>query len=90
MTSSDRVRRQDGFAGQGDDFYEALLAAHQDLDERQSAALNARLVLLLANQIGSLPVLCEAIAVARASVRPGEPGRDAGRQPTAATAAKRT
>jgi hypothetical protein len=83
MTSSDRVRRQDGFAGQGDDFYETLLTAHQDLDERQSAALNARLVLLLANHIGSLPVLCEAIALARASIRPKETGRAAGLQATA-------
>ena len=90
MTSSDRVRRQDGFAGQGDDFYEALLAAHQDLDERQSAALNAGLVLLLANHIGSLPVLCEALALARASIRPGEPGRGSGLEAKAGIAAKGT
>lgn len=90
MTSSDRVRRQDGFAGQGDDFYEALLAAHQDLDERQSAALNAGLVLLLANHIGSLPVLCEALALARASIRPGEPGRASGLEAKAGIAAKGT
>ena len=48
-----------------DDFYEALLAAHECLDEPQSQALNARLVLLLANHIGSLEVLREALAVAR-------------------------
>jgi hypothetical protein len=78
MTSSDKIRRQDGFAGKGDDFYEALLAAHQGLDEKESAALNARLVLLLANHIGTLPVLREALALARAGVRSGEQGSDAG------------
>jgi hypothetical protein len=78
MTSSDKIRRQDGFAGTGDDFYEALLAAHQGLDDKESAALNARLVLLLANHIGSLPVLREALALARAGVRSGEKGSDAG------------
>ena len=78
MTSSDKIRRQDGFAGKGDDFYEALLAAHQGLDDKESAALNARLVLLLANHIGSLPALREALALARAGVRSGEKGADAG------------
>ena len=48
-----------------DDFYEALIAAHEGLDEAASHALNARLVLLLANHIGSLAVLREALAVAR-------------------------
>lgn len=49
----------------GDDFYEALIDAHQDLTAEQSHALNARLVLLLANHIGSLAVLREALAAAR-------------------------
>ena len=48
-----------------DDFYEALIAAHEGLDEAASHALNARLVLLLANHIGSLDVLREALDVAR-------------------------
>jgi len=48
-----------------DDFYEALIDAHQDLTAEQSHAFNARLVLLLANHIGSLPVLREALAAAR-------------------------
>lgn len=48
-----------------DDFYEALIDAHQGLSSDESHALNARLVLLLANQIGSLPVLREALAAAR-------------------------
>ena len=78
MNSFEKICRQDGFAGRGDDFYEALLAAHQGLDDEQSAALNARLVLLLANHIGSLPVLREALALARAGVGPGEQGPQAG------------
>ena len=45
---------------------------------KESAALNARLVLLLANHIGSLPVLREALALARAGVRSGQQGPDAG------------
>lgn len=48
-----------------DDFYEALLDAHQGLTDEQSQDLNARLVLLLANQIGRLDVLKEALAAAR-------------------------
>ncbi|KTT23146.1 DUF2783 domain-containing protein [Pseudacidovorax intermedius] len=48
-----------------DDFYEALLGAHQALDTAESHALNARLVLLLANHIGDLGVLREALDAAR-------------------------
>ncbi len=53
-----------------DDFYAALLAAHDGLDADESHALNARLVLLLANHVGSLDVLREALAAARAGARP--------------------
>ena len=49
-----------------DDFYEALIAAHDGLDDVQSHALDARLVLLLANHVGALDVLREALAAARA------------------------
>lgn len=48
-----------------DDFYEALIAAHQGLSTPESHAMNARLVLLLANHIGDLRVLQEAIVAAR-------------------------
>lgn len=51
----------------GDDFYEALIDAHNGLSDEQSEALNARLILLLANHIGDLRVLREALAAARAS-----------------------
>jgi len=49
----------------GDDFYEALLDAHQGLSEEQSHALNARLILTLANHIGDVQVLKEAIEIAK-------------------------
>jgi hypothetical protein len=48
-----------------DDFYEALIEAHRGLSEAQSEMLNARLILLLANQIGDARVLKECIAAAR-------------------------
>ena len=49
----------------GDDFYEALMAAHDGLSFEQSARLNARLVLLLANQVGDAEILSAALAKAR-------------------------
>ena len=55
---------------QPDDFYQALIDAHSGLTDEQSAALNARLVLLLANQIGDLDTLLQAIAAARTSIKP--------------------
>ncbi|HNU12247.1 MAG TPA: DUF2783 domain-containing protein [Rubrivivax sp.] len=51
-----------------DDFYEALLAAHQGLTTEQSHDLNARLVLILANQVGSYDVLQAALAAARGNL----------------------
>ncbi len=50
-----------------DDFYEALIDAHHDLSNEASQALNARLVLLLANHIGTTSVLKQALDAARAS-----------------------
>ena len=52
-----------------DDFYEALIETHQGLDNAESQALNARLVLLLANHIGSLEVLQQALQAARGGAR---------------------
>ena len=49
----------------GDAFYATLVAAHAGLSEAQSEQLNARLVLLLANHVGDVVVLEEAIKVAR-------------------------
>lgn len=46
-----------------DEFYAELLRAHEGMSEEESAALNARLILVLANQIGDREVLREAIEV---------------------------
>jgi hypothetical protein len=48
-----------------DAFYELLIEMHRDLDEAQSQAVNARLILLLANHIGNLDVLRQAMTIAR-------------------------
>lgn len=47
-----------------DGFYDELLAAQAGLDDAASAALGARLILLLANHIGDRAVLREALAAA--------------------------
>lgn len=49
-----------------DSFYEALTEAQRDLSDDQAADMNARLVLILANQVGRLALLREAIALAKA------------------------
>ena len=51
-----------------DAFYAALIVAHRGLSDEQSTALNARLVLLLANHIGEAAVLRDALEKARQSV----------------------
>ena len=58
-----------------DDFYEALIESHRALSAEQSAMINAKLILLLANQVGDLDVLRAAIAKAREGVEPA--GEDA-------------
>lgn len=52
---------------QPDDFYAALIAAHDGLSDAESEALNARLILILANQIGDQAVLEAALEAARIS-----------------------
>ncbi|MEO4043076.1 DUF2783 domain-containing protein [Hoeflea sp. CAU 1731] len=47
-----------------DDFLEELLAAHEGLSKSESDAFNARLILLLANHVGDLDVLREALKAA--------------------------
>jgi Protein of unknown function (DUF2783) len=52
--------------------FRLLVEAHRGLTDAQSAALNARLVLLLANHCGDIGVLREALELARlAHARPG-------------------
>lgn len=48
-----------------DGFYELLLDAHAGLSEADSQLLNARLILLLANQLGDAKLLKDCIAAAR-------------------------
>jgi hypothetical protein len=50
--------------------YRALIEAHRGLSDEHSAALNSRLVLILANHIGEHAVLQEAIALAKQSMEP--------------------
>lgn len=52
----------------GDAFYDRLVSAHRGLSDEQSDLMQARLLLLLANHIGDLRVLDEAIALARKGV----------------------
>lgn len=49
-----------------DGFYADLLAAHRGLPEAESHAMNARLVLILANHIGDAGALAQALELARA------------------------
>ncbi len=47
-----------------DGFYAELLSAHEGLSDEASVALNARLVLILANHICDRAVLTEALSAA--------------------------
>ncbi len=53
--------------------YRALIEAHRGLSDEESAALNTRLVLLLANHIGDPEVLAQALRLARP--RPSDEAR---------------
>jgi Protein of unknown function (DUF2783) len=59
-----------------DDFYEALINAHQHLSLEESQAFNARLVLLLANHIGSFAVLQQALSAAKKTEKNREKQRN--------------
>lgn len=54
----------------GDDFYQMLIDAHRGLSPEDSARLNARLILLLANHVGDLSVIRAAVALAREGLLP--------------------
>jgi hypothetical protein len=56
-----------------DDFYEGLIDMHRGLDEAQSELVNAKLILLLANEVGDLDILREAMAKAREGVISADP-----------------
>lgn len=59
---------EDRLGPAADLFYADLMAAHHGLTLEQSARLDARLVLILANLVGELSVLKTAIAAAREGV----------------------
>jgi len=59
--------------GDADGFYEALIDTHRGLTPEQSHALNARLVLLLANHVGDITVLREALARAHSTLSSAPP-----------------
>jgi hypothetical protein len=63
--SAERTLRTHANLQAPDEVYHQLVDAHRDLDAVQSALLNARLILLLANHIGDTAVLKQAIAAAR-------------------------
>ena len=50
-----------------DAFYEQLLNAHLGLSREQSEALNARLILVLANQLGDTALLSDCLEAAKAN-----------------------
>ena len=50
-----------------DKFYESLLDAHLGLSREQSESLNARLVLVLANQVGGTQALLDCLHAAKDS-----------------------
>ena len=53
-----------------DDFYQELVDMHRNLTEQQSALVNAKLILLLANHVGDLAILREAMRAARQDIAP--------------------
>ena len=48
-----------------DDFYQELIDLHRDLSDDQSRDLNARLILILANHIGDMDILSNAMKMAK-------------------------
>ncbi len=48
-----------------DGFYEELINAQRDLSDEQAELMNAKLILVLANQVGDRATLTEALALAR-------------------------
>jgi hypothetical protein len=55
-----------------DDFYEMLIDTHRGLTEEQSRDVNAKLILLLANHVGDIEALREAMDIARRGQQPAD------------------
>ncbi len=58
LTLSSNIQDPDGF-------YDELLATHEGLSKDESDALNARLILILANHVGDRAILREALQAAK-------------------------
>lgn len=58
---------KDKLGPDADAFYNTLMDSHEGLSEAESHALNARIVLLFANEIGNLDTLKTLLAAARTS-----------------------
>ncbi|MGI9026393.1 MAG: DUF2783 domain-containing protein [Burkholderiaceae bacterium] len=56
-----------------DDFYELLIDTHRDMTREESELVNCKLILLLANHVGDLDVLRDAMTRAREGVARTEP-----------------
>jgi len=54
--------------GDPDAFYAELIELHRDLSDDEARLVDARLILLLANQVGDLALLRQAMAVAREGI----------------------
>jgi len=54
--------------GDPDAFYAELIELHRGLSDQQARLLDARLILLLANEIGDLDLLRQAMATAREGI----------------------
>ncbi|MEM9277083.1 MAG: DUF2783 domain-containing protein [Pseudomonadota bacterium] len=59
-----------GLGNRGDDFYELLMQTHEGLSEAESHVLNARLVLMMANEIGDINVLQNLLEASKRSDKP--------------------
>jgi hypothetical protein len=60
--------RTDGNIPDPDAFYAELIDLHRDLTEAQSRVVNAKLILALANQVGDITLLRQAMAIARGAI----------------------
>lgn len=67
QTATPTVMKTDLNLQDSDGFYEQLMDAHLGLSAEQSQLLNARLILLLANQVGDAGVLARCIETARST-----------------------
>ena len=69
MTDRTHLSDDNRLGDEADALYAALIEAHRGLSAEQSAALNARMILLLMNEVGDTSVIRAALArAAKASV----------------------